>query len=168
MAHGDGLPNITESPPDAERMRLLAVVAQDAAEYLEVSFDEDSPETIVRVVNDCVREIQKGRGPEFPEDERVDLLLGCLWGSQLVRELNWEWVNVVFHDHGDSEAVGVVSPNREFAIYPFHFVQGCIENNATVKILLAYNMLKGGQVPALPPRSYENVMDCVHHIVPPD
>jgi hypothetical protein len=149
-------------------MRLLDVVARDAAEYLNVSFDTDSAETIVRAVNDCVREIQKGCGPEFPDGERVDLLLGCLWGSQLVKELNWEWVNVVFHDHGDSEAVGIVSPNRELAIYPFHFVYGCIENNATVTILLAYNMLKGGRVPVLPPRSYENVMDHVHHIVPPD
>jgi hypothetical protein len=161
--------SITESPPDNERMKLLDLVAREAAEYLDVSFDTDSPETIVRAVNDCVREIQKGRGPEFPEDAEVDLLLGCLWGSQFVEELNWEWVNVVFHDHGDSKAVGIVSPNRELAIYPFHFVYGCIENHATVTILLAYNMIKdGNRLPAVPPRSYENLMDHVHHIVPPE
>lgn len=168
MANGDDLPDITESPPDEERLRLLASVAEDAADYLGVSLDEDSPEAIIRAVHECVREIQEGGGPEFDEGERVDLLLGCLWGSQLVRALGWEWVNVVFHDHGDSEAVGVASPNREFAIYPFHFVQGCLENNATVKILLAYNMLSAGAMPTLPPRSYENVMDAVHYIIPPD
>jgi hypothetical protein len=165
------LPRITESPPDKKRMRLIDLVARDAAKYLKVSVDTDSSDKIVKAVNDCVRKIQKGRWPRFSKDdeEAADLLLGCLWGSQLVKELDWEWVNVVFHDHGDSEAVGVVSPKRDLAIYPFHFVYGCIENNATVTILLAFNMLKDGRrIPALPPRSYENVMDYVHHIVPPD
>ena len=164
------LPKITESPPDDERMRLLDSVARDAAKYLKLSFDTDSPDTIVTAVNNCIRKIQKGRGPKFPEDEQVDLLLGCLWGFQLVKELNWEWVNVVFHDHGDSTAVGVVSPSRDLAIYPFHFVYGCIENHATVTVLLAFNMLKdrSRNVPTFPPRSYTNVMDHVHHIVPPD
>ena len=163
------LPNITESRPDEERMRLIQLVTEEAAEILGLSLDADSPDAIVKAVNDCVREIQKGRGPAFPADSEVDLLLGCLWGSQLVRSLNWEWTNVTFHDHGDSKAVGVLSPQRELAIYPFHFVHGCLENGAVVTILLAFNMLKErSSRPDFPAHSYANVMDHVHHIVPPD
>jgi hypothetical protein len=169
MVGATGLPKITESRPDDERITLLNLVAKEAAECLNVSLDTDSPDTIVRAVNDCVRMIQKGRGPIFPADSEVDLLLGCLWASQIVKELNWEWVNLIFHDHNDSKAVGIVAPNRDLAIYPFHFVFGCIENNATVTILLSYNMLKErGKIPDLPPRSYENVMEHIHHLVPPD
>ena len=169
MSDEPKLPNITESRPDEERMRLLGLVAQEAAEYLGLSLDTDSAEYIVAAVNDCVRAIKKGEGPAFPEDAEVDLLLGCLWGPQLTRAFDWEWANITFHDHGDTKAVGVVSPTRDLAIYPFHFVYGCIENKATVTILLSFNMLKERVAASTYPEySYENVMDHVHHIVLPD
>jgi hypothetical protein len=169
MSDEPKLPNITESRPDEERLTLLGLVTQEAADYLGLSLDTNSPEQIVAAVNDCVRAIKKDEGPAFPEDAEVDLLLGCLWGSQLVRAFGWEWANITFHEHGDSTAVGVVSPTRDMAIYPFHFVCGCIENRATVTILLSFNMLKERLgVPTYPDCSYENVMDHVHHIVPPD
>ncbi|MFX1398075.1 MAG: hypothetical protein ACFFAS_13645 [Promethearchaeota archaeon] len=97
----------------------------------------------------------------------LSLPLGCLWGEQLVRELNWEWAEVIQHDHEDLKIVGVFSEDRSLAIYPFHFVHGCIENKATVTIALAYNMLKeGSSIPKLPSKGYENVMDHINYIIP--
>ncbi len=163
------LPDVTETRPDEERMRLIGLVSKEAAEYLDLSLETNSPNEIVAAVNDCVRSIKKGVGPAFPEDAEVDLLLGCLWGSQLVRAFDWEWTNITFHEHGDPKAVGVVSPTRDMAIYPFHFVYGCIQNHATVTILLSFNMLSERVgTPTYPDHSYVNVMDHVHHIVPPD
>ena len=81
----------------------------------------------------------------------------------------WQWASVTFHDFEGSQAAGVFSPDRALAIYPFHFVYGCMENGAPVTILLSYNMLVDGtRIPALPKRGYENVMDNVRHVVPRD
>ena len=169
MTNNSPLPNITDSPPDEERMNLIKLTTQDAAKFLGLKLDTDSPDVIVKAVNDCVRGVKKGGGPAFPEDEEVHLLLECLWGTQLVRALKWEWANIVFHDPSNFKAVGVVSPSRDMVIYPFQFVSACIKNNAIVTILLSYNMLKERMGNAtFPPRSYVNVMDRVHHIIPPE
>jgi hypothetical protein len=91
-----------------------------------------------------------------------------LWGEQLVREFGWEWSAVTFHDHNDSKAIGVFTRDRSLAIYPWHFIVGCLENNATVTILLAFNMLVAGTIPPQEPNGYLNLMDHVIHIIPPE
>ncbi len=109
---------------------------------------------------------------EFPDggdDDEPAYTFGSLWGTQLVRQLGWEWGWVTFHDHGDTRAIGVFSPDRALAIYPFHFVHGCLRRNTPVTILLAFDILVDGKrVPRLPPGGYENVMDNVHHAEPRD
>ena len=64
--------------------------------------------------------------------------------------------------------VGVFSTDRSLAIYPFQFVHGCIHNGVPVTIMLAYNMLKNGAIPKLPPLGYVNLTDGVRHVVPRD
>ncbi|MCO8120888.1 hypothetical protein NHH03_04000 [Stieleria sp. TO1_6] len=161
-------PSISESPILAEHVDLVHKVANDAATFLGVDPNSAPPETVVERVDDFVYRLQKGE-VAAPEGEDVEVYFGCLWGQQLVRELGWQWANVTFHDHGDSQAMGVFSPDRSLAIYPFHFITGCLENGAPVTIMLAFNTLRDGEsVPALPPQAYENVMDNVHHIVPRD
>lgn len=128
---------------------------------------DDPPLKIVTALNTFVSK------PPGRSSGRVDnwtdlaLPLGSLWGQQIVRQFGWEWSSVVFHDRGDSKAIGVLSKDRSLAIYPWHFVFGCLENNATVTILLSYNMLLAGKVPAQEQGRYVNLMDHVHHIVPP-
>lgn len=169
MQNSPELPDISEEDPDAERMHLLHAVAQDAAGYLQLDPDTTPPKTIVEAVNNCIRNIQKGKPAPFPEDEEADLLLGCLWAEQVIKTFGWQWVNVTFHDHDDTKAVGVVSPDRSMAIYPFHFVYGCLENGVIPTVLLSYNMLlESDRVPDYPARSYVNIMDHIRHIVPPD
>lgn len=108
---------------------------------------------------------------ESADQELDDLAytLGSLWGEQLVRQFGWRWAWVTFHDHDDSRTIGVFSPDRALAIYPFHFIHGCLRTHAPVTILLAFDILVDGKrVPSLPPGGYENVMDNVHHVVPRD
>lgn len=162
--------HVVQSTPADDTMELIGLVAADAATILNVSLD-DSPQSIVAAVNECVRDIQKGEGPELDEEEEdIVMLLGALWGNQLVKGLSWEWANIDINE-GDEPfaAIGVVSPTRNMVIYPFNFVAGCLENGITSTILLAYNMLveKADDV-SFEPGTYENVMSYVHHIVPPE
>jgi hypothetical protein len=161
------LPRITEAPPSQENAELVVKVAQDAANFLNIDPKKLSPQQIVAKVDDFVYRLQKGKA-RAPDGEDRDILFGCLWGQQLVAEFEWEWANVVFHEHDDSKAMGVFSRDRSLAIYPFHFIYGCIENGAPVTIALSFNMLLAERIPKLPARGYENLMDGVHHIVPRD
>lgn len=126
---------------------------------------QDEPAAIIRSVDEYVFSMQQGE--VSPADEDADINLSCVWGQQLVRELNWEWANLVHHDHGDASAIGVVSPNRALAIYPLNFISGCLNHGVPVTILLAFNMLVApSRIPSIAPNSYENLMGMVHHIIP--
>jgi hypothetical protein len=158
---------ISEEAIDSETLDPILGCANDAAQMLGIDLEKLSPQEIVSHIDNCILNIQKGQGPEIHEEDDPALTLGSLWGQQLVKELGWEWSSVTFHEHDDTKAVGVFSKDRSLAIYPFHFVYGCLENNATVTILLSFNMLVDGKrIPSLPAGGFENVMDNVSHIVP--
>lgn len=168
MTAPERLPKNTESEVPAENADLIKQVAEGAASFLQIDLATASPAEIVEKVDDYVHRMQKKSAPA-PEGEQVEIFFGCLWGEQLVREFQWEWANVTFHEHSNVDALGVFSPDRSLAIYPFHFIIGCLECDAPVTIALAYNLLKdGARIPDLPPRGFENVMDNVHHAVPRD
>lgn len=140
--------------------------AADAAGLLGLS-TTTAAEEIVRSIDEFIFAWQKGERPPVDPHQELSFTLGSLWGSQLVRELGWQWGAVTFNDTADANAVGVFSPDRSLAIYPFHFVFGCMEDECPVTILLAFNLLvDGSKIPALPKNGYENVMDNVHHVVP--
>ncbi|WP_406699855.1 hypothetical protein V5E97_13500 [Singulisphaera sp. Ch08] len=140
--------------------------ADEGAALADVTTD-DPPLKIVTAINTFVSK------PRTRSSGHVDnwldraLPLGSLWGQQMVRQFNWEWSGVVFQGRGDTKAIGVFSKDRSLAIYPWHFVFGCLENNATVTILLSFNMLLAGKIPAQKQGDYVNLMDHVHHIIPP-
>jgi hypothetical protein len=162
------LPNVTESSVSSENEDLIQQVVIDAAEFLGLDLASASPESIVNAVDDYVHRLQLGTAP-LPEGQDAELFFGCLWGEQLVREFGWQWANVTFHDHKDTQALGVFSPDRSLAIYPFHFIFGCLENKSPTTISLSFNVLRDpSRIPDLPVRGYENVMDNVHHVVPRD
>jgi len=155
--------NLTESDIAAEMLENIVGAADEGAEMVAVPIDATSLE-IVEAVNAFV-----SAPPPLDDGDNWDrsLPLGALWGQQLVRQLGWEWSSVTFHDHGDADAVGVFSQDRSLAIYPFHFIFGCLENDAPVTILLAFNMLLEGKIPPQQAKAYVNVMEGVEHIVPP-
>jgi hypothetical protein len=161
--------SISEVPVEEELLVHIRGAAESAAEILGVDPAEKSAAEVVHAIDQCAYQWQKGKRPEMDEEEDLSLLLGALWGEQLCRALGWEWSGVVFHKYDDAHAVGVFSPDRSLAIYPFHFTKGCLENEASVTIELAFNMLlDGSEVPQLPANGFENVMDNVQHIVPRD
>lgn len=158
---------ITEgSIPDSTRESLIGA-AGEGAEIIGVSL-QSPPTEIVKAINAFV-----AKPPKKWFFSKIDnwsdraLPLGCLWGLQLVREFDWEWTSVTFHGQGGSKAIGVFSKNRSIGVYPFEFIFGCLENQAPVTIMLAFNMLSSGKIPDLPPGEFQNLMDGVHHIVPP-
>ena len=74
---------------------------------------------------------------------------------------------VTFHEHGDSTAPAVLSPDRSLAVYPIHFIMGCLQDSTVdTTILLAFNMLYADTVGDTTPGSYFNLMDGVHRIIP--
>lgn len=128
-----------------------------------------SEERIVFAIDECIYQMQKASGPSIGEDELPNYLFGSLWGKQLEAKLEWEWAEIFFHEYEDARVVGIFSPDRSLAIYPFHFIEGCLDEGSPVTILLAFNMLvDGSEIPKLTEGGYENVMDNVHHIVPRD
>jgi len=101
------------------------------------------------------------------DGDEARLIFGSLWGEQLVKQFGWQWAKVTFED--ESEAFGVFSPDRSLAIYPLEFMLGCFQDpDVGVTVLLCFNMLLARKVPKLKPKSYTNVMDGVHRVVPRD
>lgn len=141
--------------------------AKEALTVLGVDAGAD-PQIIVGAVDQFVYDWQCGRRPSISwEVDDIPYYLGSLWGEQLVRRFGWEWKAITFHEHGNSKAPGVVSPDRSFAIYPIHFIIGCLKDTSVdATILLSFNMLQEGKLADAQPDSYGNVMEQVFRIVP--
>lgn len=159
--------SITEKPPSQVILDNIPGAAAEGAELLGIRVD-DEPPNIVKAINDFLMKERRTPTAGVDKWEGLALPLGSLWGEQLRRQFGWEWSGVIFHEHGNSEAVGIFAPDRSLVVYPFHFILGCLEHDAMPTVLLAFNMMKAGSVPRLPARGFENLMDGVHHIVPPE
>lgn len=168
-AEGAKMANTTDEPMDDEAMGIIRACAGKALAVLGLNAALPAA-MLVEAVDDFAHRWQKSdRLPaEVIEDtEHARLYFGSLWGEQLCRQFGWEWRKVVFGD--GSEAFGVVSPDRSLAVYPFHFMLGCMQDaGVDVTVLLSFNMLLAGSIPRMRRRSYTNVMDGVHRIVPRD
>ena len=162
---------ISEDPCPADTLENIRACATDALDTLELVSAPSEPREAISGVNEFIRRWHKenrpGEGSEDFEDSR--LCMAALWGEQLAATFGWQWAWVTFHDFDDSRALGVFSANRSLAIYPFEFLLGCMRNpDVPVTILLAFNMLSAGKIPDYPANSFVNVMDHVHHIIPPE
>ncbi len=159
--------NITEAPIEPNIAELLPGAAKEGADLVGVSVD-DQPAEIIQAINDFLAKPPKKRWFRKVDNWNDRAMpLGALWGMQMVRHFDWEWVGVIQHDFDDLKAIGVFDKKRSLGVYPFHFVYGCVQNGAYPTILLAFNMLSAGEIPAFDERAYQNLMDGVQHIVPP-
>ena len=155
---------IVESQPNAERMTLINAVANDATVLLDVG--EDSPQATVAKVNDAIVDLVLGKENPISQDDNPDLLLGALWGSQMARQFDWYWADVVVDDQ--FEEVAVISPNQEMVIFPLSFTSAIIQKQCICTVLLSFNMLlDNNRIETFAPGTYENIMLGIHHIVPP-
>jgi len=158
----------SEHPFPESMAEALRAEVERGTKLLAVSPDDD-PAVIVAAVDACVYDWQCGQKP--PENvldaEDAPFTLGAVWGQQLVRAFGWEWATMTFHEHGDTTAPGVLSPNRALAVYPIHFMMGCLQDSSVdATILLAFNMLEARTIGETKPGSFFNLMDGVHRIIP--
>ena len=98
-------------------------------------------------------------GPRITTPRTSPTPSGCLWGDQLVARFGWHWAMATFHDHGDTQAPAVISPDHKLAVYPIHFILGCLQDpSVDVTILLSWNLLDSDAdaeaVRDLPPHGY--------------
>jgi hypothetical protein len=158
----------SEQPFPTETAGALSAEIERGTRLLGVAPDDD-PATIVAAVDAFVYAWQCGdRPPQSVLDaEDAPFTLGAVWGEQFVRRFGWEWRMVTFHEHGDSVAPGVLSPDRSLAVYPIHFVMGCLQDHTVdTTILIAFKMLEAGKIDSTTPGSSINLMDGVHRIIP--
>jgi len=159
---------ISEQPLRANTASLLQGSAKDGLRILGLDGSEQ-PAVIVEAIDKFVDNWQQGKRPstDAVDPEDAPYAMGSLWGQQLVRQFQWEWGMITFHDHGDSQAPGVLSPKRDLAVYPIHFLIGCLQDpGVDCTVALSFNMLAAGKVGKLEPKGYFNLMDGVHRIVP--
>ena len=134
--------------------------AADASLLLRVDVETQTPAAIVAAIDLFLCRWQEGTRPDLDEDDDLSLMLGSLWGAQLVEALGWQWASITLPDRKNSVVVGVFSPDRSLALFPFHAVRGCLDKGAPVALRLAFNMLlEGTRLHALPAGGYRNVME---------
>ena len=138
-------------------------------ELLGLADKSNDAQVLIEAVDAFVYGWQKGKRPNELDADDAPFIFGILWGDQLVKRFGWDWAMVTFHEHGDSQAPGVLSPDRSLAVYPIHYLMGCFQDSGVdATIALSYNMLVAGSVGKLKPKQYFNLMDGVHRIVPRD
>lgn len=158
----------SEHPLQDDTTEAVSAEIKRGTQILGVAPDDD-PERLVAAVDAFVYAWQCGDRPPASvlDAEDAPFTLGAVWGEQFVRRFGWEWRMVTFHEHGDSVAPGVLSPDRALAVYPIHFVMGCLQDHTVdATILVAFKMLEAGKIASTTPGSYFNLMDGVHRIIP--
>ena len=159
--------SISESIIDQGNLSNITSSAIDAANILDIDAALIAPTATVAAVDLFVHRWQQGDHPVESDVEDIILVMASLWGEQLVKQLDWEWTAVSFAEDEDVVTIGVASPDRSLAIFPFHFVQQCLSNDAPVTIQLAFDLLvDGSRIPEIPAGTFENVMNNVHHKTP--
>jgi len=161
---------ISEQPLEPNVANSMAESNKQGMDLLGLTDPNAMPVKIVETIDTFVYNWQKGQRPvanKAIDKDDIPFALGSLWAEQLIRQFGWQWVKVTFLDRKNSVAHAVVSADRSLAVYPIHFLIGCLKDpNVDATILLSFNMLLAGKMGPSTPKSYENVMQSVHRIVP--
>lgn len=89
--------------------------------------------------------------------------LGALWAQELIQSFEWNWVCL----ESAGNLYAVVSPDRALLVNPVYFVKSCLDMpELDCTIMLAFNMLQENQFDEIPAKSFENVMEGVHRVIP--
>lgn len=117
--------------------------------------DLDDSAAVVRTLRGFVDQVHGGMELPKPygEPAQAAVVLGMLWGDEVRRAFGWDWV--FLEDDRGRETWGVVSPDRSYACYPHLFIGGKLMNpNSDNTILLLFNMMGAGNLPASSPGRY--------------
>jgi hypothetical protein len=136
----------TERALTAEEQEELTSLIQDGLEKLEPAPEDiNDPDQIVRSIHRFVTQVKRQTQP-VGKLEAVGFAVGALWGDQLCRTLDWQWVHLSYQN--GFEGYAVVSPERRYVNFPMHFVFDILvkpERDNTVALL--FNMLQAGKRP---------------------
>jgi hypothetical protein len=164
------MPHITETPIAAGMLGNIRNCAVEGMQLLGLpTKPAPTPDAVVEAIDAFVYAWQKGTRPpaDVLDPEDAPFVLGSLWGEQIAKRFGWTWAMITFHDHGDSKAPGVCSPDRGLVIYPIHFLLGCLQDpDVDATVALSFNMLAAGKVGPVEPLGYLNLMEGVQRIVP--
>jgi hypothetical protein len=129
-----------------------------------------APAAVVQSIEDFVDRWQdanrtsEGAAAKYPDVEDVAFGLGVAWGEQFVREFDWQWISL---RDGRARYFAVARADRDLVVYPIDFLRACLTSpDMDCTAMLAFNMLVGKKVPAMPPNRYEDLMRGVRRIVP--
>jgi len=140
-----------ESPLDDEMLTDVDYFVARAMRLLFEGKREDDAAAIVEAIRRYVDDVRDGRRELEPD---LALTLSCLWAGQVCRTLGWSWARVAYPDAGGS-SIGIVSPNRAHAIFPYHFLKDVLEDgDRSNTTLLLFNMLCAGSLPNARPGTY--------------
>jgi len=161
--------NIREEGVPEKVTGYIRAGAQDAVMFFGAEFADAEPAKIVNAIDDVTRRWQTGYRPAIEDaDDPVNAawIFGSLWGQQIVRQFGWGWAKLTWLDSDNAVAFGVVSPDRSLVVYPMNFVEAFMRDaNMDVTVMLSFNMLLANASPAMPPRSYTNMMNYVQRVV---
>ena len=120
------------------------------------------------LINDLICEWQdKEKSPvSGMGDQDLIVALATGWGNIIVKEFDWQWATLTFHEYGDWSGLCVVSEDRSLMIMPFSYVSACVAGDDEVKIGASITALNSDLIPKQPPQSYTNVMEGLQHILP--
>lgn len=109
--------------------------------------DTESPKIIVQKMYDYVDKFLKVQHPAKEKNETA-ITLGAAWGSAIVREYGWKWMELGENDEECSYYV--VSPKDYYCCPPIYFLNKIIQEknkgvdgNNDNTVMLLFNMLSG-------------------------
>ena len=123
--------------------------------------DDTTPAAAIGAIDQFVRRWEQGQTglPTSVDAEDIPYSLGCMWGQQLVKQFDWEWAMVTYHEQEGARAPGVVSPDRSLMLCPIHFLAGCLEGATPgADIAGSYRRLENLQDADTSPGAYVDLM----------
>ena len=141
-------------------------VRRDLAEMFELGLEmldskaSEPAEDILATIEAWIENLA-GTLDDPDDQEESAVALGCVWGNQICRTLNWTWVRLVEvaegtanrHDEQDTvvEHLGVASADRRYVTFPTYAVRDILKGAETCRILFQFALLTSGRLPPAEP-----------------
>ena len=135
--------------------QMIAEASAAARQILGIS-GETSSDAVHRAIHDflCRQNTKSGvlrRRPAMPLGEDCPMALGALWGSEICREFDWDWIVA---QNGGWTGLGIADPERKYLALALNYFEGLIyvhPEAANLPAIQLYNCIKAGKFPKSSP-----------------
>ena len=154
---------MSEKPEVSElresQFETIEDLAQTCAKSFNLDFEVNSVEEIVTFIHEMVGEFQSMGMIGEHAWKNISSPMGALWGKSLIKEFNWQWIEVQC-DEASVVKVALVNEKHSIILYPFNYIQECLDLNQKSKILLLHNKMTqdAGFLSDLEDNSYTDIM----------